>query len=115
MPTAFAARSARICSKAAAYPPGAAAASSATDSRRTISWVRPPESRGHFGEIGYPAAESGVNQPVGHPRGRKEPAGQLVLTEFAASIPVRVRVGVARQTEHWCTVRAHREADLGVE
>ena len=29
----------------------------------------------HYAEIGYPATESGVNQPVGDPCGRKEPAG----------------------------------------
>ena len=70
---------------------------------------------GHFGEIGYPAAESGVHQPVGHSCGRQEAAGQLLLPELAAPIPVRVRVDVARQVEHRCAVRAHRETELGVE
>ena len=70
---------------------------------------------GHLGEIGYPATESGVHQPIGHSCGRQKATGQLLLSELAAPIPISVRVDVARQVEQRCTVRAHRETELGVE
>ena len=62
-----------------------------------------------------PAGESGVHQPVRHLGIRQEQPGQRALGVLAATIPVSVSVGVPRQPEQRCAVRADREPELGVE
>ena len=90
-------------------------ASSATDSSRTISWTCPTDSSASASRSATPLANPVSTSQSDTLASAQEQPGQLGLGVLAATVPVGVGVGVPRQPEQRCAMRADREPELGVE